>query len=160
MGHHRLNRGVALAVAALAVPGLVVAGAASASAADSFTNDTLPGKVYLNSGETATVNLTTPDGFACKDWFVRLVGQKRASVVVTGPATFEGCTNETVLTYTVAVDKEYGKKANVVVKFKVYNTDGTAKVVETLVVKANKTGAPQTGEPSLKPAKPDKGGPR
>lgn len=161
MGHHRRSRRAALTVAALAVPGLVLM-RAGAAAAETFDNDTLPGKVYLNAGESATVNLTTPEGFACSDWFVRKVGQKRATVNVTAPS-LEGCTNNTVLTYPVSVPTDYTKKATVVVKFKLHNADGTAKVVESLVVKVNKDGSPQTGAPTTKPAKPakpEKGGPR
>lgn len=159
MSDHRRSTGARLAVAALAVPGLALMGAGVSAAAEvSFTNDTLPGKAYLGEGESVTVNLTTPEGFACKDWFVRLVGQKRAAVTVTPMAAPAEC--EGPVSFTVAVDKDYAKKANVVVKFKVYSTDGTAKVVETLVVKANSDAAPQTGEPTAKPAKPEKGGPR
>lgn len=162
MGDHRRSRGATLAVAALAVPGLVLAGAAGASAADSFTNDTLPGKVFLDGGQSATVTLTTPEGFNCQDWFVRKVGQRNGQVNVTPMAASEGCSAET-LVFTVSVPEDYTMKANVVVKFKVYNDDGTAKIVETLVVKVNKDGAPQTGAPTSKPskpAKPDGGGPR
>ena len=164
MSDRRGSTGARLAVAALAVPGLVLIGAgASAAAGEQFTNDTLPGKVNLNENQSATVKLTTPDGFNCSNWIVRKVGQKRASVDVMPPASFAGCTNATELTFTVAVPEGYTKKANVVVKFKVTNTDGTAKAVETLVVKVNSGAAPQTGKPTAnptKPAKPGKGDPQ
>ncbi len=154
---HMRGRGARLGLAALAVPALVLVGAGPGAAVENFTNDTLPGKVYLAEGESVTVSLTTPDGFACGDWFTRTVGNKRAKVTVT-PPSLEGCSNAVPLVFTVTVDKDYTKKANVVLKFKVYNTEGTAKVVESLVVKANKTAPPQTGTPTAKPTKPAKPG--
>lgn len=155
MVSHRRARVVQGAAAALLVPGLVLMGA-GAAAAETFTNDDLPGKVTLAAGQSATVNLTTPAGFSCTDWIVRKVGQKRAVVDVVGPASLVGCTNDTVLTYTVSVPQGYANRATVVVKFKVYNADATARVVESLVVKVNPAGDPQTGKPAQKPPK---GGP-
>ena len=149
----RVARSVALMVGAGA---LVLGAAAPAMAADNaFTNDTLPGKVSLKASESATVTLTTPDGFNCASWDVnkKNVGQKRArgSVQVTlNGATCVG----SVATFTVMVVPEYTKKANVVVKFIVTNDEGTAKSVETLVVKVNKDAKPQTGKPD-NAGKPD-----
>lgn len=155
---HMRDRGARLGLAALAVPALILVGAGSGTAAENFTNDTLPGKVYLAGGESATVSLTTPEGFRCQDWFVRTVGQKRAEVSVSPMTAPADCAQDGTVSFTVMVDEDYTKKANVVVKFKVYNTDGTAKVVESLVVKANKTAPPQTGTPTAKPTKPAKPG--
>lgn len=153
MADRRLRAVVRAGVIAAAVPGLVLAGAAAAHAAETFTNADLPGKVVLRSGESASVQLTTPEGFVCTSWQVRKVGQKRANVMVAGPASLEGCTNATVLTYTVSVPADYARKANVVVKFRAWNADGTEREVETLVVKVNPSAAPQTGKPAGKPGR-------
>ena len=133
---------------------LVLGMAAPAMAAgENFTNDTLPGKTTLLAGQSATVTLTTPEGYDCTKWVTRKVGQKRANVVVQNTSA---C-NAGVLSYSVSVPGDYTKKANVVVKFIVTNTDATMKQVETLVVKVNPTGKPQTGKPDTNPGKGPKG---
>ena len=143
----RMIRTLAIAAGAGA---LVLSAAAPAMAADSFTNDTLPAKTVLTPASlSATVNLTTPEGYDCTKWTVRKVGQKRErnSVTVTPMATAGAACTSAAQLFTVSIPADYAKKGNVVVKFVVTNTDGTMKMVENLVVKLNPTAKPTTGKP-------------